>query len=119
MGTILARFRYFPGDYQPSMAELFRTGNAIPLDFGIGYRWQHNESNLLLAEKIAPAVTEASVNPSLTTPVDGAPGIAVGSPDTPAWAKVHPKFVASAAITPPPSQRSLAVTLFFRGLALG
>ncbi len=103
-GHYVAPLPIFPGDYQPSMAELFRTGNAIPLDFGIGYRWQHNESNLLLAEKIAPAVTEASINPSLTIPVDGAPGIMVGSPDTPAWAKVHPKFVASAAITPPPSR---------------
>ena len=82
-GHYVAPLTIFPGDYQPSMAELFRTGNAIPLDFGIGYRWQHNELNLLLAEKIAPAVTEASINPSLTIPVDGAPGIMVGSPTLP------------------------------------
>ena len=37
---------------QPRMAQLFR--NAAPLDFGIGYRWHRNESNLLLAEKISP-----------------------------------------------------------------
>ncbi len=40
-GHYVAPLPIFPGDYQPSMAELFRTGNAIPLDFGIGYRWQH------------------------------------------------------------------------------
>jgi APA family basic amino acid/polyamine antiporter len=44
----------FPGVYQPRMTELFRQGNAIPIDFGIGYRWRRNESNLLLAQNISP-----------------------------------------------------------------
>ena len=39
----------FANFYQPRMAELFQ--RASPLDFGIGYRWRKNESNLLLAEK--------------------------------------------------------------------
>jgi APA family basic amino acid/polyamine antiporter len=35
--------------YQPQMAHLF-SGGALPLPFGIGYRWRANESNLLLAQ---------------------------------------------------------------------
>ena len=68
------------------MATLFR--KASPLDFGIGYRWRQNESNLLLAERTADAQT-ASINPSLTTSTDGTQSVAVGSPDTPSWAKMH------------------------------
>jgi hypothetical protein len=40
----------FPGRYQPGYAELFR--RAQPIDFGIGYRWRSNESNLLLSIKV-------------------------------------------------------------------
>jgi hypothetical protein len=114
-GRYLGPLSIFPGTDQPRMAELFRAGNAIPLDFGIGYRWQHNESNLLLAERAAPDDAGTAVNPSLTMPVDGALGIAVGSTDTPAWAKVHPKFAASAAPKPSPSPRSSRDALFFLG----
>ena len=39
----------FAGFYQTRMAELFQS--ASPIEFGIGYRWRKNESNLLLAEK--------------------------------------------------------------------
>jgi hypothetical protein len=39
---------------QPQLAQLFYKTNAMPLDFGIGYRWRRNESNLLLAVKAAP-----------------------------------------------------------------
>ena len=39
----------FANFYQPRMPELFRS--ASPLEFGIGYRWRKNESNLLLAQK--------------------------------------------------------------------
>ena len=95
-GHYLGALGLFPGSGQPRMAELFR--NAAPLDFGIGYRWQHDTSNLLLAERIADGAT-ASVNPSSTMPVDGAEGIAVGSTNTPGWVRDHPHFAASK--TPP------------------
>jgi len=39
----------FANFYQPRMAELFQ--GASPLEFGIGYRWRKNESNLLLAQR--------------------------------------------------------------------
>jgi hypothetical protein len=103
-GRYLGPISIFPGDYQPRLAELFRK-DAIPLDFGIGYRWQHNESNLLLAEKTAPAVADAGINPSLTMNVDGANGIPVGSPNPPAWVRVHPRVFAVAAKPPPPPRR--------------
>ena len=50
-GHYLAPLGIFPNTYQPRLAELFR--NAAPLDFGIGYRWRKNESNLLLADPAA------------------------------------------------------------------
>jgi len=39
----------FPNFYQPRMVELFQSAN--PIDFGIGYRWRKNESNLIVAQK--------------------------------------------------------------------
>ena len=39
----------FANFYQPRMAEVFQ--GASPIEFGIGYRWRKNESNLLLAQK--------------------------------------------------------------------
>jgi hypothetical protein len=64
----------FANFYQPRMAELFRS--ASPLEFGIGYRWRKNESNLLLAqsgsqvsneEPTAQPQTDANA-PVVTTP---------------------------------------------------
>jgi hypothetical protein len=51
----------FPGKYQQSYAELFRS--AQPMDFGIGYRWHSHESNLLLVARSpddGSAVSEAT-----------------------------------------------------------
>jgi hypothetical protein len=45
----------FPGRYQQSYAELFR--RAQPMDFGIGYRWRTNDSNLLLSVRLGPDET--------------------------------------------------------------
>jgi hypothetical protein len=46
----------FANFYQPRMAELFR--NANPMDFGVGYQWRKNESNLVVAQKQPPPVGE-------------------------------------------------------------
>ena len=48
-GRYMGPIDKFPRMYQPGYAELFR--NSQPMDFGIGYRWRPNESNLLLAIK--------------------------------------------------------------------
>lgn len=45
----------FPGRYQQTYAELFR--KAQPMDFGIGYRWRTNESNLLLSVRMSAEET--------------------------------------------------------------
>ena len=49
--------------YQARMAELFR--NAIPIDFGIGYRWRINESTSLLAQKVAYGSNNSELAPPL------------------------------------------------------
>ena len=46
----------FANFYQPRMAELFR--NANPMDFGVGYQWRKNKSNLVVAQKQPPPVGE-------------------------------------------------------------
>jgi hypothetical protein len=61
--------------YQARMGELFR--NAIPIDFGVGYRWRRNESNLVLAQKIASRASNSELAPRL--PTDRYPDAAAGS----------------------------------------
>ncbi len=62
-GRYLGPIGVFPGRYQANYAALFR--NAHSIDFGIGYRWRPNESNLLLAiKKPAEAAPDASAQPS-------------------------------------------------------
>ena len=53
-GHYMTPLGIFPGTHQPKLADLFR--RATPIDFGYGYRWRRNESNLLLAVRDA-AVT--------------------------------------------------------------
>jgi hypothetical protein len=50
-GRYVSPISIFTQHYQPQMSEVFRRG-AVPMDFGLGYRWRLNESNLLLAQKI-------------------------------------------------------------------
>ena len=64
----------FANFYQPRMAELFRS--ASPLEFGIGYRWRKNESNLLLAQNGSQLSNEevtAQPKPDANAPVVAAP----------------------------------------------
>jgi hypothetical protein len=65
-GHYLGPISEFPACYQPAMTELFRKGNPIPIDFGLGYRWRTNESNLLVAQRIGP-VDDSALNAPLTT----------------------------------------------------
>jgi hypothetical protein len=62
-GQYLGPIGVFPGRYQPAYAALFR--NSRPIDFGIGYRWRPNESNLLLAIRKPESASEALVEPTL------------------------------------------------------
>jgi APA family basic amino acid/polyamine antiporter len=65
-GRYLGPISEFPACYQPAMAELFRKGNPGPIDFGLGYRWRRNESNLLVAQRIGP-LDETEISFALTT----------------------------------------------------
>jgi hypothetical protein len=65
-GRYLGPIGEFPGRFQQSYADLFR--RAEPINFGIGYRWRTNESNLLLSVKLAgdgtaPVETTSSAEP--------------------------------------------------------
>jgi hypothetical protein len=69
-GHYVGPLHIFGRSYQPGMAELFRK-DAIPIDFGIGYRWQRNESNLLLAERLSARTSDGELAPS--SPTDNYP----------------------------------------------
>jgi hypothetical protein len=60
-GRYVPPLSIFPHAYQPRMAELFR--KAPPLEFGLGYRWRKNESNLLLAQKLQTGTSESGLSP--------------------------------------------------------
>jgi hypothetical protein len=60
-GHYVGPINIFPGSYQPRMTQLFQ--NATPIDFGVGYRWRKNESNLLLAERTPLGAGEAELTP--------------------------------------------------------
>jgi hypothetical protein len=66
----------FANFYQPRMAELFQ--NANPIDFGIGYQWRKNESNLVIAQKQPLPDGEEQVS-AQSQAEGGVGGTAVGS----------------------------------------
>lgn len=49
-GRYLGPIGLFSGRYQRQLSDIFRK-RSTPIDFGVGYRWQSNSSNLLLATK--------------------------------------------------------------------
>ena len=51
-GHYLPPIGIFARQYQPKLAALFRKRPYSPLDFGIGYRYRPNQSNLLLAVRL-------------------------------------------------------------------
>jgi hypothetical protein len=50
----------FPAYFQPRLHEFYQRAEAAPLDFGIGYRWRPNESNILVAVKTVKATEPTS-----------------------------------------------------------
>ncbi len=65
-GRYLGPIALFPGRHQNQLSELYNRGNAKPIDWGMGYRWRTNESNVLLAsrkdiparEQLRPAISQ-------------------------------------------------------------
>jgi hypothetical protein len=68
-GRYLGPLAIFRGANQPELAALFRS-KAEPLDFGIGYMWRENESNLLLAQRTGPLAPDGTLIPALTPSED-------------------------------------------------
>lgn len=50
-GRYLGPIALFPGRRQAQLDEIYRKGPVKPLDFGMGYRWRPNESNMLWAQR--------------------------------------------------------------------
>jgi hypothetical protein len=50
-GNYVGPISLFAGNNQPQLKQLFVSAKAPRIDFGIGYRWRPNETNLLLAIK--------------------------------------------------------------------
>jgi hypothetical protein len=65
-GRYLGPIGEFPGRYQQSYAELFR--RAEPINFGVGYRWRTNESNLLLSVRLPNDGTTTAETTQSTEP---------------------------------------------------
>jgi hypothetical protein len=65
-GKYVGPIPVFRGMYQAKYAELFK--HARPIDFGIGYRWRPNQSNLLLAvKKSGVSMLDQPAEPARTT----------------------------------------------------
>ena len=68
-GRYLGPIAIFPGRHQVQLDEIYRKGPVKPLDFGMGYRWRPNESNMLWAAKkdaAAPIAAPAALRPSIS-----------------------------------------------------
>ncbi len=87
-GRYLGPIALFPGRHQNQLAEIYRRGPNKPIDWGMGYRWRTNESNVLLAvrkdiaprEQLRPAISETpAVKPQ---PVGAAAPSAPASAET-------------------------------------
>ena len=60
----------FANRYQSKLAQLFDRGPAEPIEFGVGYRWRPQTSNLMLAAK-ADAASDGAVAGAQTGQVSG------------------------------------------------
>lgn len=88
-GRYLGPIALFPGRHQNQLAELYHRGPAKPIDWGMGYRWRTNESNVLLAvrkdlgtrQRLRPAISETPAAKPQPAEV-AAPAAADTSPST-------------------------------------
>lgn len=72
-GRYVGPIPIFQGHYQHKLNELFIKAKAPTIDFGIGYRFRLNESNVLVAvKKIAPAAAAPKAEPAVAAPAPAA-----------------------------------------------
>jgi hypothetical protein len=55
----------FEGMYQTKLNEIYQKNPPSPIDFGVGYRWRANESNLLLATRDPSAPEQTASVPKI------------------------------------------------------
>jgi len=60
----------FANKYQSKLAHLFERDHVEPIEFGIGYRWRPQTSNLMLAVK-TDAANDDAVSTAQAAPVSG------------------------------------------------
>jgi hypothetical protein len=70
-GNYLRPIGIFPHAYQPAMVQIFRQSGG--LDFGVGYRWRPQQSNLLLAVKKGAAAEPPKAEPAKAEPAKPEP----------------------------------------------
>lgn len=51
-GKYLGPIPLFKNSYQPKLKDLYEKVHPVPIDFGIGYRWNSSQSNLLVATRV-------------------------------------------------------------------
>jgi hypothetical protein len=80
-GNYLRPLGIFPHAYQPAMAQIFRQSGG--LDFGVGYRWRPQQSNLLLAVKKGAAAEPPKPEAARPEPAKQEPPKAGAAPAVP------------------------------------
>lgn len=58
-GYYLGPIPIFAGNYQRDLKRLFVTAERIPINFGFGYKWRQNQSNVLLVTKNSVEETDS------------------------------------------------------------
>jgi hypothetical protein len=104
-GRYLGPIAIFPGRHQNQLAEIYQRGPTKPIDWGMGYRWRNNESNVLLAvrkdipprEQLRPAISETP--PVKPQPVEAAAPAASAVP-APAQSEADTPPTTATATTP-------------------
>jgi hypothetical protein len=98
-GRYLGPIAIFPGRHQSQLAEMYQRGPAKPIDWGMGYRWRTNESNVLLAVR-KDAGTRQQLRPAISeTPSVKLQPVEAAAPATTATTPPSVKVEASAAPT--------------------
>jgi hypothetical protein len=99
-GRYLGPIAIFPGRHQNQLAELYNRGQAKPIDWGMGYRWRTNESNVLLASR-KDIATRQQLRPAISETPASKPQPAEAAPATTATTPPAVKVEASAAPAQP------------------
>lgn len=106
-GRYLGPIAIFPGRHQNQLAEMYHRGPSKPIDWGMGYRWRTNESNVLLAVR-RDAGTRQQLRPAISeTPVKLKPA-ETAAPAAPSQADTAPATTATTTATPPVSAQAEA-----------